>query len=59
MLPVLSELVGLPPMLAWPLSLLVVYRWGVIPAVRGTLGMLGDVRRYRDETAARRLSAGD
>ncbi len=42
------ELPDLPPALAYPLSVLVVYRWGFIPAVRGTLGMLRDVRQFRD-----------
>lgn len=37
----------LPPALAYPLGVLVVYRWGVIPALRGTLALACDWRRFR------------
>jgi hypothetical protein len=49
MLSALPELVGLlPPAVAWPLGGLLVYRWAVIPAIRGTLEILRDVQDFRD-----------
>jgi hypothetical protein len=37
----------LPPVLAYPSGALVVYRWCVLPAARGTVALLREWRRYR------------
>jgi hypothetical protein len=42
------DLLNLPPALAYPFGALLLYRWGIIPAIRGTLAMLRDVQRYRE-----------
>lgn len=43
------DLVHLPAPLEFIGGVFVVYRWGFIPAVRGTLGMLRDWRRFKQE----------